>query len=112
MRSPTLPLTPRSSVGRFSASRNQKHPDAYAWGYVPGFRLVRRLVALFDGINSWVSGREEYTMTDAQPNVTIDAAKFGRPIQRKLERNQNTPPRLRLGLQALQLGISGAICRP
>ena len=31
---------------------------------------------------SWVSGREEYTMTDVTPNVPIDAAKFGRPVQR------------------------------
>ena len=29
---------------------------------------------------AWVSGREEFTLTDAQPNVTIDAARFGKPV--------------------------------
>ncbi|HEX4274096.1 MAG TPA: photosynthetic reaction center cytochrome c subunit family protein [Bryobacteraceae bacterium] len=33
-------------------------------------------------IYGWVSGREEYALTDVQPNVPIDAAKFGRPVQR------------------------------
>jgi hypothetical protein len=28
---------------------------------------------------AWVSGREEFTMTDIQPNVAVDAAKFGKP---------------------------------
>jgi len=28
---------------------------------------------------AWVSGREEFTLTDMQPNVAIDAAKFGKP---------------------------------
>ena len=30
----------------------------------------------------WISGREEYTLTEIQPNVAIDAAKFGRPVPR------------------------------
>jgi hypothetical protein len=30
----------------------------------------------------WVSGREEYQITEVQPNAQIDAAKFGRPVQR------------------------------
>jgi hypothetical protein len=29
---------------------------------------------------AWVSGREEFTMTDIQPNVAVDAAKFGKPV--------------------------------
>ena len=28
---------------------------------------------------SWLSGRDEFTITDVQPNVTIDAAKFAKP---------------------------------
>jgi photosynthetic reaction center cytochrome c subunit len=31
---------------------------------------------------SWVSGREEYAETEVTPNVPVDAAKFGRPVQR------------------------------
>lgn len=31
---------------------------------------------------AWVSGREEYTWTDAQPNGSVDAAKFVRPVPR------------------------------
>jgi len=30
----------------------------------------------------WVSGREEYTLTEIQPNAAVDAAKFGKPVQR------------------------------
>jgi hypothetical protein len=30
----------------------------------------------------WVSGREEYTLTDVQPNSPVDMAKFGKPVQR------------------------------
>jgi hypothetical protein len=29
---------------------------------------------------AWVSGREEFSMTDIQPNVAVDAAKFGKPV--------------------------------
>jgi photosynthetic reaction center cytochrome c subunit len=47
------------------------------------YRPVAGVMMPFKWTYNWVSGREEYTMTDAQPNVTIDAAKFGRPIQRK-----------------------------
>ena len=32
---------------------------------------------------SWVSGREEYTMTSYQPDASIAAAKFAEPVQRK-----------------------------
>jgi len=47
------------------------------------YRPVAGVMMPFKWTYSWVSGREEYTMTDAQPNVAIDAAKFGRPVQRK-----------------------------
>jgi hypothetical protein len=30
----------------------------------------------------WVSGREEYEVTDYQANAAIDAKKFAQPVQR------------------------------
>jgi hypothetical protein len=31
---------------------------------------------------TWVSLREEWTLTEYQPNVSIDASKFGKPVNR------------------------------
>jgi photosynthetic reaction center cytochrome c subunit len=31
---------------------------------------------------AWVSGREEYVISEVQPNAAVDAAKFARPVQR------------------------------
>jgi len=31
---------------------------------------------------AWVSGREEYTWTDVQANVAVDAARFAKPVSR------------------------------
>ena len=36
----------------------------------------------FKYIYGWVSGREEYAIKDVQPNASVDAGKFARPIQR------------------------------
>ncbi len=47
------------------------------------YKPVAGVMMPFKWTYSWVSGREEYTMTDVQPNVAIDVAKFGRPVQRK-----------------------------
>jgi hypothetical protein len=30
----------------------------------------------------WLSGREEYVLSEYQPNVPVDAAKFAKPVQR------------------------------
>jgi hypothetical protein len=30
----------------------------------------------------WVSGREEYEVTDYQPNATVEATNFAQPVQR------------------------------
>ena len=30
----------------------------------------------------WVSGQEEYALTDLKPNVAVDDAKFAKPVQR------------------------------
>jgi hypothetical protein len=46
------------------------------------YKPVAGVMMPFKWTYSWVSGREEYTQTDVQPNVQIDNAKFGRPIQR------------------------------
>ena len=46
------------------------------------YREVAGIKMPFKWTFGWVSGREEYTLTEVQPNVTIDAAKFGRPVQR------------------------------
>jgi hypothetical protein len=36
---------------------------------------------------AWLSGRDEFTITEVQPNVTIDPAKFGKPtpVSRKIK---------------------------
>ena len=30
----------------------------------------------------WVSGQEEYALTEVQPNAPVDTAKFAKPTQR------------------------------
>jgi photosynthetic reaction center cytochrome c subunit len=46
------------------------------------YRPVAGVMLPFKLTYGWVSGREEYTLTDVQPNVSIDAAKFGKPVSR------------------------------
>jgi hypothetical protein len=29
---------------------------------------------------AWLSGRDDFTITEIQPNVAIDSAKFGKPV--------------------------------
>lgn len=43
------------------------------------YRPVAGVMMPFKWSYSWVSGREEFTLTDVQPNVPTDPAKFGRP---------------------------------
>jgi hypothetical protein len=31
---------------------------------------------------TWLDGRETFELTDVQPNVAVDAAKFGKPAAR------------------------------
>ena len=49
------------------------------------YRAVAGVKMPFKYAYSWLSGRDEFTITDVQPNVTIDPAKFGKPtpISRK-----------------------------
>lgn len=46
------------------------------------YRPVAGVQMPFKWTYSWVSGREEYAQTEVTPNVAVDNAKFGRPIQR------------------------------
>jgi photosynthetic reaction center cytochrome c subunit len=44
------------------------------------YRPVAGVMMPFKWTFSWVSGKEEYVMTEIQPNVPVDAAKFARPV--------------------------------
>jgi hypothetical protein len=46
------------------------------------YRPVAGVMMPFKWTYSWVSGREDYTLTQVQPNVSVDAAKFAKPVQR------------------------------
>ena len=46
------------------------------------YRPVAGVLMPYKWTYSWVSGQEEYKMTEIQPNVQVAAAKFGRPVQR------------------------------
>ena len=61
---------------------------ASAMGRVPtqmdfsDYRPVNGVMMPFKWVYGWVSGQEEYALTDVQPNVAVDAAKFAKPVQR------------------------------
>jgi hypothetical protein len=44
------------------------------------YRPVAGVMIPFRWSFAWLSGREDYTLTDVQPNVAIDPAKFGKPL--------------------------------
>ena len=44
------------------------------------YRDVAGVKMPFKWSYAWVSGREEFVLTDVQPNVAIDAGKFARPV--------------------------------
>ena len=60
-----------------------------AVGHVPtqidydDYRPVAGVMMPYKWTYSWVSGREEYTASEYQPNAAIDASKFNEPVQRK-----------------------------
>jgi photosynthetic reaction center cytochrome c subunit len=43
------------------------------------YRPVAGVMMPFKRTYGWVSGREEYTLTEIKPNVTVDDAKFAKP---------------------------------
>ena len=65
------------------------HDASSAMGRVPtqidysDYRPVAGVMMPHKYTYGWVSGREDYVLTEYQPNVTIDAAKFAQPVQRK-----------------------------
>lgn len=46
------------------------------------YRPVAGVMMPYKWTFGWVSGREEYTISEYQPNVAVDAAKFAKPVQR------------------------------
>lgn len=46
------------------------------------YRSVTGVMLPFKWTYAWLRGREEYALTEVQPNVPIDAAKFAKPSQR------------------------------
>jgi photosynthetic reaction center cytochrome c subunit len=46
------------------------------------YRRVNGVMMAYKWTYGWISGQEEYTLTDVQPNVAVDNAKFGKPVQR------------------------------
>ena len=51
------------------------------WDYAD-YRPVAGVMIPYKFTYGWISGREEYTLTDVQTNVAIDSTKFARPVQR------------------------------
>jgi hypothetical protein len=51
------------------------------WDY-SDYRPVAGVMIPYKFTYAWISGREEYTLTEVQPNAAIDAAKFAKPVQR------------------------------
>ena len=61
---------------------------ASAMGRVPtqmdfsDYRPVNGVMMPYKWVYGWVSGQEEYALTEFTPNVPVDAAKFAKPVQR------------------------------
>ena len=49
------------------------------------YKPVAGVMLPFKWSYAWLSGREEFALTDVQPNLTIDATKFARPTPVKRE---------------------------
>jgi photosynthetic reaction center cytochrome c subunit len=68
--------------------RRMVHYATSAVGRVPTqvdyaeYRPVAGVMMPFKFTYGWVSGQEEYTITDIQPNVAVADAKFAKPVQR------------------------------
>jgi len=46
------------------------------------YRAVNGVMMAYKWTYGWISGREEYTLTQVQANVPVDATKFAKPVQR------------------------------
>jgi photosynthetic reaction center cytochrome c subunit len=49
------------------------------WDY-SDYRPVAGVMMPFKWTFGWVSGREDYVLTDVQPNAPVDASKFAKPV--------------------------------
>jgi photosynthetic reaction center cytochrome c subunit len=47
------------------------------------YRPVAGVMMPYKWTYAWVSGREEYVMTEIQPNAPVDNSKFAKPVQRQ-----------------------------
>jgi hypothetical protein len=47
------------------------------------YRSVAGVMMPYKFTYGWISGREEFVLSEIQPNVAIDAAKFAKPVQRQ-----------------------------
>ena len=66
-------------VIRYATSAMGRVPTQ--WDY-SDYRPVAGVMMPFKFTYGWISGREEYTLTEIQPNVAIDAEKFAKPTPR------------------------------
>jgi len=64
---------------RYANSAMGRVPTQYDYS---DYRPVAGVMMPYKWTFGWVSGREEYELTEYQPNFAVDAAKFGRPVQR------------------------------
>jgi hypothetical protein len=46
------------------------------------YRPVNGVMMAYKWTYGWISGQEEYTLTDVQANVPVDNARFAKPVQR------------------------------
>ena len=66
-------------VIRYATSSMGRVPTQ--WDY-SDYRPVAGVMMPFKFTYGWISGREDYTLTEVQPNVPIEPARFGKPAQR------------------------------
>jgi hypothetical protein len=64
-------------MARYAASAMGRVPTQIDFSE---YRPVAGVMIPYRWSYSWLSGREDFTLTDVQPNVAIDPAKFGKPV--------------------------------
>jgi photosynthetic reaction center cytochrome c subunit len=64
---------------RYTASSMGRVPTQIDYS---DYRPVAGVMMPFKWTYGWISGQEQYELTAIQPNPAVDAAKFGKPVQR------------------------------
>ena len=64
---------------RYATSAVGRVPTQYDYS---DYRPVAGVMMPFKWTFGWVSGREEYNLTEVQPNAPVDASKFAKPVPR------------------------------